>query len=282
MTIKTARSRGWMRRRAKLRPCVGRPSFVRLSRVPSHESRACPPWRVTAFPWPPSTVDRGWRLIGTRRLEFPATPTKQTSHAFSNRDTLGGFQSEDLSRRRVKLAPGAKSVCWSKLHHLAADSKELTRRFLIANAGLEFRLTHSKQTQLEISNRKWIAFSQFGFCRSAERGSAKGPAQTDAPGLSGTSWLLSGEDADEAGRRRRADAGYVVVAGGGGAHGTTDAIGAGVHWMKVGHRSGLRDRVERGIGAREARFAICDAHRIGDRHERGPLWRASAGAAHAE
>jgi hypothetical protein len=42
----------------------------------------------------------------------------------------------------------------------AAEHKAFTPNFLIANAGLEFRLSHSKQSHLKISDRKWIAFCQ--------------------------------------------------------------------------------------------------------------------------
>ena len=83
--------------------------WIAFSRLFSH---ACPPWRVTqhsplatVFPWPPSTVDRGWRLIGTLGLEFSASPTKQSSGAISNRDTLGYLRSENL--RDSFRRPGA-------------------------------------------------------------------------------------------------------------------------------------------------------------------------------
>src|ERR1700690_2571 len=61
--------------------------------------------------------------------------------------------------------------------HPAPDSTRLTAKFLIANAGLEFLLTPSKQSPLRISNRKWIAFSHSKWCSISNRSLRPSAAQ---------------------------------------------------------------------------------------------------------
>jgi len=135
-------------------------------------------WRITEF------------LIGTPRLEFRATPTKQMSDPISNRDTSRCLHSPSqtpfflgapFSRmaafslmRRPLVAQGRSAIpgCtaprgkppssfpWPPRH-----SRHLGR--LIANPGLERRLTSLRNTHLKISNRECIAVFQSGFYRHA-------------------------------------------------------------------------------------------------------------------
>src|ERR1700690_1638131 len=61
------------------------------------------------------------------------------------------FRTAGLHRGRRGILPALSPLT-------AVDSTPLTHSFLIANAGLEFRLTYRKLSALKISNRKWIAF----------------------------------------------------------------------------------------------------------------------------
>jgi hypothetical protein len=67
--------------------------------------------------------------------------------------------------------------------HLAADSPALTRKILIANPRLEFRLSHRKISILKISNREEIAIFLrfFAFTNHAARISQERPQQPNSP-----------------------------------------------------------------------------------------------------
>jgi hypothetical protein len=98
-------------------------------------------------------------LIGTPRLEFPTTQTKQSADPISNRGRLGYF--------RAVFLPW-----WTRFSHsgrsagtLITDHSPHLTEFLIANPELEFRLSPSKHTHLRISNREYIAVFQSAFFR---------------------------------------------------------------------------------------------------------------------
>jgi hypothetical protein len=102
-------------------------------------------------------------LIGTPRLEFPATPTKQTPDSISNRDRSAYFYSRNPTQQIGFLT----SPPQLRLAHLERFcGPHITRHlspitcFLIANPRLEFRLTPFKNTHLKISNREYIAVFQ--------------------------------------------------------------------------------------------------------------------------
>ena len=133
--------------------------------------------RPTAFPWPPRRARHRARLIGTPRLEFPATPTKQSPDPISNRDTLGYFSSEDFSSPTRFLTPASRlgraqlEVFHASLvtHHLPLTCPPAVWRvtsFRIANPRLEFRATRFENNHLKITlpavagNREYIAVFQ--------------------------------------------------------------------------------------------------------------------------
>jgi len=58
------------------------------------------------------------------------------------------------------------------MHHTASDSAPLSVYFLIANARLEFRLSHRKDSPLKISNRERIAILRLRSHGLARKGAA--------------------------------------------------------------------------------------------------------------
>src|ERR1700719_2724238 len=63
-------------------------------------------------------------------------------------------------------------VAGRNMHHTASDSAPLSVYFLIANARLEFRLSHRKDSPLKISNRERIAILRLrshGLARKGRR-----------------------------------------------------------------------------------------------------------------
>src|SRR5271156_860076 len=81
---------------------------------------------------------------------------------------------------------------------------------------------------------------------------------------------------------RRAAAGDVVIPGKGIAQSAAGPVGAGGDSVKVGGQARCSHRVHRSAGRAQVCFTCCDALRIGDGDERGPLRRRGAGAAYLE
>src|ERR1700690_1805819 len=162
---------------------------------------------ITAFPWRPRHARHLGRLIGTPRLGFRATHTKQSVNLISNRDTSGGLHSP--SRTPFFLgAPFSRMAAFSPMRRPfvpqrrpafpgCMPSRGNFASFLIANAGLENRLTPLRNTHLKISNREYmrilhppwrIAVFQIGFYIAAHRyaGPSRhtrqtGPSRTRGP-----------------------------------------------------------------------------------------------------
>jgi hypothetical protein len=90
---------------------------------------------ATGFPWTP------WRLIATvARLEIHSTPTKHATKQISNRNKYGTLP--------------VSAQCF------VSSSPTPLSQFLVANPGLECRVSHSKQIPLTFSNREYIAVFQ--------------------------------------------------------------------------------------------------------------------------
>jgi hypothetical protein len=100
--MKTALSGGWQRRWWTFPP--QRTEFVRL---PQSIDQARPPRQANIHHFASdSTPLTSKFLIGTPRLEFPATSTKQSPDVISNRDRSGGFSSKSSTRVRSDRSIG--------------------------------------------------------------------------------------------------------------------------------------------------------------------------------
>jgi hypothetical protein len=104
------------------------------------------------------------RKVSLRRELLPLQ--KQTRHPLSPVPLAQLHSRKHLPCGSASLSVHLASRLLRLLPQLAADSIPLTPEILIANARLEFRLTHSKQSPLKrtlpaaAGNRKQIAFSQ--------------------------------------------------------------------------------------------------------------------------
>ncbi len=128
--------------RADVRPAAGPIQTPHPGAAVSPYSAAV---NVVTRRWPPIVEF----LIETPRLEFPVSCWKQSAHSISNRDTFGLFSAKlDALIRGFRMS-GAVSAFGLKV-----------AGFLIANTGLEFRITHCKERTESISNRERIAISQ--------------------------------------------------------------------------------------------------------------------------
>ena len=96
-------------------------------------------------------------LIGTPRLEFPTTRTKQSPDPISNRDRLAYFRAV-FPPRFTRFSHSGRSA-----GTLITDHSPQITDFLIANPGLGFPLSPSQHTHLKISNREYIAVFRSDF-----------------------------------------------------------------------------------------------------------------------
>jgi hypothetical protein len=119
---------------AAKRPLRGSPSVARTPRSLPKLGRGSP------FTIRKSRVTSHRILIETPRLEFPATPTKQTLRPSSNRDKITLFSSGLAASARNRREPSPPE-------------------FLIANLELEFFLNIVKSTKY-----KFLIANKLGFC----------------------------------------------------------------------------------------------------------------------
>jgi len=117
---------------------------LRISRIPHHWLA---PRRFTSEELFITTASR--ILIVTPRLEFPASATKQTLPAISNRYKLCLLQLGVTCTSRFAAVPSSLQPLIPRLQNL------------IANLELEFRVTLIRITKLQFSNRKFLAISSF-------------------------------------------------------------------------------------------------------------------------
>jgi hypothetical protein len=136
-------------------------SFASFRRNTNLPLSAIPPSGSSVLTNHKSPVTSHGFLIGTPRLEFPTTQTKQSADPISNRDRLAYFRAVFLPwwTRFSRSGRFAGTLITDRSPHLT--------EFLIANPELEFRLSPSKHTHLKISNREYIAVFQSAFSHPA-------------------------------------------------------------------------------------------------------------------